>query len=216
MVAQAAVCFIFLSSVCAAEITPAGRKLAKKLSAMNVERLWQAEHYVNWETGKSISPKDTKDRTFSSHCSAFVAAFCTKNGIPILRPLKANESPKTAPNGLIHSEELLSNAQFDWLKDHGKMHNWTRVDDALSAQHRANRGELVVVTFKAVDKTKPGHIAIVMPWEKTDEEIKKAGSEIIQAGKANYDHTTLQEGFKHHAGAWPNGVRFYAHPLSKP
>lgn len=197
------------------DISPAGKKLAKELGAMDVKDLWIAKHYVDWETGKIIEPKDPAKHTFGSHCSAFVAAVCVKFNVDMLRPLKANETKEHAPPGLIHSEVFLANAQADWLKKDGKESGWEHVKTALEAQQLANAGKLVVVAFKAKEKSKPGHIAIVRPWKKTEAEIDKEGPEIIQAGATNYEHTSVREGFRHHEGAWPDGVRYYVHPLKK-
>src|SRR5438132_11735248 len=52
------------------EISTAGKRLAKALDAMDVERLWLAKHYVNWETGAALD-KPVVDGKSHTHCSAF-------------------------------------------------------------------------------------------------------------------------------------------------
>ena len=55
------------------EISTGGKRLAKALDAMDVERLWLAKHYVNWETGAALD-KPVVDGKSHTHCSAFAAA----------------------------------------------------------------------------------------------------------------------------------------------
>ncbi|MFX7052567.1 hypothetical protein ABTH91_21265, partial [Acinetobacter baumannii] len=66
----------------------------------NVVEKWLAGHHINWETGEPDNPNATKE--IKTHCSAFVAAACKQLNIYILRPPQ-------------HAQELLANAQFDWL-----------------------------------------------------------------------------------------------------
>jgi hypothetical protein len=180
------------------EISPTGMKLAKFLDDMNVEKLWLAKAYVNWETGAAID-KPVEDKKPHTHCSAFVAAACKRLDIYILRPPK-------------HGQYMLANAQYDWLAKEGEKEGWLPVKSAAEAQKLANQGDLVVAVFKEKDPTKHGHIAIVRPGTKSAKEIKEAGPQIIQAGLENYNSTSLKEGFKHHPSAFSEGqVRYYVH-----
>jgi hypothetical protein len=81
------------------------------------------------------------------------------------------------------------------------------------AQQLANGGSLVLVVFQNSDRHVPGHIAIVRPSDKSMHALEENGPEIIQAGNQNYARTNVRIGFQHHAGAWPDGVIYYAHNL---
>ncbi len=195
--------FIFAALPCRAEeITPAGKLLAKKLDAMDVEHHWLAKETVSWKTGEPLAKQTGKSAT---HCSAFVAAACMQLGVYILRPPE-------------HDTTLLANAQYDWLKksgkDHGKQYGWTLFRDGHRAQHFANRGYLIVAVYKESDPKRPGHIAIVRPSTKSDELIDAEGPQIIQAGAHNARSTSLKQGFIHHPDAWgKKEVRYYAHKV---
>src|SRR5262249_22231014 len=139
------------------EITPQGRKLAKFLDGMDVEHLWLPKQAVNWKTGTPLSAPTT-DGKAHTHCSAFVAAACMRLDVYILRPPE-------------HSTVLLANGQFDWLKAEGSKNGWKRVSTAINAQQYANKGFIVVATYKGETETKPGHIAIVRPSTKSNQKI---------------------------------------------
>jgi len=84
----------------------------------------------------------------------------------------------------------------------------------VDAQHYANRGYLVVATYRNHHDDKPGHIAIVRPSGKSAAAIHSEGPDITQAGATNYRVTTLQRGFAGHPAAWgKNEVRFYRHAV---
>jgi hypothetical protein len=124
-----------------------------------------------------------------------------KLGIYILRPTD-------------HSADLLANAQLDWLRGEGASQGWKPVSSPIEAQHLANQGYLVVAGYKSTDPTKSGHIAIVRPSTKSDRQIAVEGPQIIQAGKVNYNSTTVREGFKHHPLALrEGGIPYFAHAL---
>ncbi|MFO0966357.1 MAG: hypothetical protein U0793_12340 [Gemmataceae bacterium] len=182
------------------DIEAPGRKLAAFLDGMQVDKLWLSGRYVNWKTGEALS-KPVTDGKPHTHCSAFAAAACERLGIYILRPPE-------------HSETLLANAQFDWLAGEGHKHGWTPVKTAREAQALANKGMLVVATFKSPDPKKSGHIAIVRPSAKSAEAIAREGPQVIQAGLHNHISASLKTGFGSHPEAWSKGeVRYYAHAV---
>jgi hypothetical protein len=187
----------------AAEITPAGQRLATVLDSMHVEELWLAGHRVNWRTGKPEG-KPVTNGTSHTHCSAFAAAASEKLGTYLLRPPE-------------HSATLLANAQQDWLLTEGTNQGWYAVSSPLKAQELANAGQLVVVTYKSRNAETPGHIAIVRPCAKSEDKILSEGPQIIQAGAQNHASTSAKEGFKHHRGAFENHeLLYFAHPVSLP
>ncbi len=177
-----------------------GRRLGLFLDSLQVESRWPAGVHVDWETGLP----DGRVEHFEgkhTHCSAFVASAAKQLGVYILRPPE-------------HGQTLLANAQYDWLRDEGAAHGWRPLPDGYEAQRAANRGFLVVASYKNHSGDKPGHIAIVRPSGRTRAEILADGPQIIQAGGRNYNSTTLRQGFADHPAALEAGeVRYYAHDL---
>ncbi len=190
-----------LTAVSAGEITPDGEKLAATLDSMHVEQLWISGRQVNWRTGVPDGKVYTNANTHT-HCSAFAAAAAERLGVYLLHPPE-------------HSATLLANAQQDWLLTAGIKQGWYQVDSPLKAQELANEGQLVVVTFKNPKSDVPGHIAIVRPSDKSDQDILAEGPQIIQAGAQNFSSTTVKNGFKHHPGAFENNqVLYFSHVIS--
>jgi hypothetical protein len=115
-------------------------------------------------------------------------------------------------------QTLLANAQYDWLADEGRRRGWQRLGGDADAQDYANRGYLVVATYKNHHDEKPGHIAIVRPdAAKSASELRAEGPQITQAGGTNYRSTTLKQGFADHPAAWGlHEVRYYAHSVDAP
>ena len=180
-----------------------GHKLAVFLDHLQVESRWPAGVHVDWETGLP----DGKIEHFEgkhTHCSAFVASAAKQIGVYILRPPE-------------HAQTLLANAQFDWLSSDGAARGWAPVADGYQAQRAANRGFLVVATYKNHDAAKPGHIAIVRPTSRSRDDILAQGPEIIMAGVQNYQATTVKHGFANHPTAFADDeIRYYQHDVTWP
>jgi len=192
---------LFLSPFASgADHSPNGSRLADFLDHTGVEQRWPAGVHVAWETGIPDG-KPEKSAGKHTHCSAFVASIGKQLGIYILRPPE-------------HSQVLLANAQYEWLESEGAQQGWRSVPGAIEAQAAANRGELVVATYRNHHDDKPGHIAIVRPSNKTRQDIAAEGPQITQAGGTNFLSTSLARGFAGHPAAWGKGeVRFYAHAI---
>lgn len=193
----------FSHALHASQISTEGQRLRHYLDQTDVEHLWPAGVHVAWETGvPDGKPESTEGK--HTHCSAFVASVAKHLGIYILRPPE-------------HGQILLANAQFDWLAQQGGEKGWTSVSGGEAAQKAANRGMLVVATYRNHRDEKPGHIAIVRPSEKSDSAIDAEGPQITQAGGTNYASATLKRGFAGHSAAFTRGeVRYYAHPIDWP
>ena len=87
----------------------------------------------------------------------------------------------------------------------------------LEAQAFANRGFLVVATYRSHRDNKPGHIAIVLPGDKSAEEIDAEGPNVMQAATVNSASISLKAGFAGHPHAWAAPeVAFYAHAAKLP
>ena len=179
-------------------ITSNGRKLIQILDSSHVEELWLKGYRVDWETGQPLAvSKNPK----STHCSAFAASIAKKMGIYLLRPPE-------------HKSTLLANAQYDWIQtSSAEKEGWTKVNDGLTAQNEANKGNLVITIFKNPDETRPGHISIIRPAVKSIKLITKEGPQTTQAGGTNAFSIPLKHGFGNHPGAWPDGVIFYEHTI---
>lgn len=177
-----------------------GHRLAAFLDSLQVESCWPAGVHVDWQTGLP----DGKVEHFEgkhTHCSAFVASAAKQLGVYILRPPE-------------HGQVLLANAQYDWLAGEGQGSGWTPVTDGFTAQQAANRGYLVVATYKNHDDQRPGHIAIVRPTDRSRQSILDDGPEIIMAGVENYQSTTVKHGFANHPTAFADDeIRYYQHDL---
>jgi hypothetical protein len=197
MLKTLAVASILQLSVLVAGLPEAGQALASRYDAMDVEHHWLAGQHVAWRTGDPDSGKSDK-----SHCSAFVAATCERLGIYILRPPE-------------HGQVHLATAQADWLRQEGGRFGWKRVDSPATAQELANQGKVVVAAFGSQDPDKPGHIALVRPFEKPASLLDSEGPQVTQAGMENAASASLKEGFRHHRRAWVNStafqVEFYCH-----
>jgi len=188
---------------CCGSISSAGRRLEAVLDGMNVESLWLAHEHVNWETGEPDKDADYAGPGRSTHCSAFAAAVGKKLGVYLLRPPE-------------HGQILLANAQAEWFRaPGGKQKGWRELRTAHEAQSLANQGNLVVVVYESPDPHRPGHVAVVRPAHRLERLLEQNGPEITQAGQKNYLKTSTKVGFQAHPGAWPDGVRYYAHAIER-
>lgn len=186
---------------CCGPITPAGLKLRQLLDDSRVERLWLNHRHVNWETGEADKPASYVGPGRHTHCSAFAAAIGARLNIYMLRPPE-------------HGQSLLASAQTAWFSSSaGKNAGWYPVEGALQAQTRANQGSLVVITYASPHPKRPGHIAIVRPSLKSLPELLEQGPQITQAGLHNAADWFAAAGFAAHPGAWPDGVRYFAHDI---
>ena len=169
----------------------AGNQLKQFYINQRVDSLWIAGHHVNWETGAPDEPNATTDTT--THCSAFVASVCHQLGIYILRPPA-------------HETELLANAQYKWLfSKEAADSNWKQIKLNVleTAQRYADSGIVVVAVYKNPNPKWSGHIALVMPAEKTIDDVHNEGPVLIQAGRTNTNNITFRQAFRYHLTSWP-------------
>jgi len=181
-------------------VTPQAQQIFREIDAMGVESKWIAGEHVYWESGLPTGVPETSPGKHT-HCSAFVAAAAKKLGIYILRPPA-------------HGQKLLANAQNEWLAEEGPAHGWHKLADAREAQAAANRGMLVVASYRNHHDDRPGHIAIVRPGTKTAEQIAAEGPDVTQAGSTNAASISIKAGFAGHPAAWrDNEIAYYAHKV---
>jgi hypothetical protein len=172
-------------------LTAEGRKFAEVLDSMDVENRWKAGHHItDWRTGEA----DGKEGGPPTHCSLFAAAVCWKLRIPLLGP---------------PPQSYLSDRQQEWLLKEGKQKGWRQIEDPVEAQRLANRGTLVLASYRNPEPKRPGHIVVVRPAAVSAEDVKERGPRITQAGAKNYRETDVRTGFRHHPGAWKRGEILY-------
>lgn len=191
-----------LAEPCCGELNSEAMHLLDMLNDSRVEALWSSGRHIDWETGEPDKPAGYVGPETKTHCSAYVAAMAERLGIYVLRPPQ-------------HAQELLANAQTAWFGSaQGAQAGWYKVDTPRQAQILANAGKLVVVSYQATDPHRPGHIGIVRPdARRTLREIQKDGVWMTQAGETNYLRVSERTAFAHHSGAWPDGVRYFAHDV---
>ena len=183
------------------EISPAGKILANRLDAMEVNKHWlPGRQPLNWQTGDPDYSKPEASKRMT-HCSAFAAEACRRLGVYIIRPPE-------------HSCGFLANAQFEWLTEKGTHYGWSQVTSLIEVQDLANQGNLVVAVCRNPKPKGHGHIAIIRPSTKEDSQINTEGPNIIQAGAHNYTSTSLKQGFKYHPEELQeHKILFFSHPL---
>jgi hypothetical protein len=196
---------------------PGGARLTEFLDALPVTTRWIHRHRIVWQTGQQNAP-DFEGPMAHTHCSAFVAAVALMLDIYFLRPP-------------FHSQELLANAQADWLAGSGNFRGpialdskWRALgasgtDNALDASlSAAASGQLVVAIYKAAPVTdsegrshqRHGHVCIVRPPRQTSPP-RQEGPDVISVGDVNRPCTSMRTAFHAHPGAWPNEIQLYAH-----
>jgi hypothetical protein len=186
---------------CCGRITPAGQHLARVLDDMHVESFWLAHEHVDWRTGRPDQSADYDGPGKSTHCSAFAAAVGLKLGVYMLRPPE-------------HGQVLLASAQTQWFGGGAAQQaGWRSVDSMQTAQTLANQGKLVVICYANPNPRRPGHIVIVRPSLKSAAELAIEGPQVVQAASQNRSSYPAAYSFGAHPGAWPSGVRIFAHDV---
>jgi hypothetical protein len=189
---------------CCGPVTAEGARLGATIDAMHVEENWMPHVHIEWITGKQDRPDDYEGPDKATHCSAFAAAVGYKLGVYMLRP----------PD---HKLTFLASAQTAWFHtEDGKKAGWFPVPTMRQAQMLANTGSLVVIAYESPDPHRPGHIVVVRPSLKTETQLEADGPEIAQSGGHNKNDSVASQSFTSHPGAWPNGVKIYAHTVPAP
>jgi len=191
----------FADEPCCGPITPAGQRLATLLDSLDVEHKWLAHLHIDWETGEPDRTADYSGPGKATHCSAFAAAVGERLGVYMLRPPQ-------------HSQILLASAQTAWFATKaGADAGWRPITTMQEAQSLANQGQLVVISYESPIAKKPGHIVIVRPSLKSAQALAAEGPQVIQAATRNKASYPAAKSFAAHPGAWPGGVRVFAHSV---
>jgi hypothetical protein len=197
--------------------TPGGSRLKEFLDRLPIETQWLAGHHIVWQTGQQNRP-DNVGQDSHTHCSALAAAIALDLDIYILRPP-------------YHPQQLLSNAQMDWLAAAQAFPGPTAAEEAWrhlgssgadgvleQAVAEANVGKLVVAGYRQPDINDPvtgklhhksGHVVIVRPQE---EQLSAAdGPLVTMAGDHNFRAIHMRNAFESHPDAWPDRIQLYVH-----
>jgi hypothetical protein len=180
-------------------ISANGAALTAFLDSLQVTNYWIGGSSVNWLTGAPGGSGANKTIGTATHCSAFAAAAAEMLGIYLLRPPDA-------------SDVDLANHQADWFVTNTA--SWFPITGMTNAQHQANAGVLVMASYKSSSGS--GHIAILRASNRTDADVNGTGPEECQSGEYNFGDTNVSTGFNQHAGAFPNGIKYYGHSVSYP
>jgi len=184
---------------CCGPISANGALLAQLIDSMDVEHLWLADAFVDWRTGKKVHAEKSK----STHCSAFAAAVGDRTNVYILRPPE-------------HPTLYLASAQMHWFGSKaGQKAGWQPVNSQAEAQRLANNGSLVIIGYatESGDEDAHGHITVVRPAVKTNEQLANEGPQVAQAATHNRSSDAAANSFHSHPGAWPTKVQYYAHDV---
>lgn len=166
-----------------------------------------------------------RPRPNCTFCSSFVSAVVWRYGrkllgekIPFPHPFN-QDTERFGEHGQCAPRDFLSNYMLDWLGGSTvrfpkkwkykapEMSGWKRVERKGErsvmerAQRLANRGALVLASYKYLGKgkQKPGHIVVVRPAEKTVADVLAEGPTVINAGWKNANAVSLREAFKFHS-----------------
>lgn len=122
-----------------------------------------------------------------------------------------------SPRPPLYRQVRLSEAQlscFDSLA--GRNAGWYKVDTPEQAQALANQGKLVIVGFTGIQTQYEhliGHSAVVRRGERTEAQIQESGVLVTQAGGDNRRSASARFGFRHHPGAFPTVLQYFAHDI---
>jgi hypothetical protein len=192
-------------------ISESGLMLDQTLDDMDVENRWLSGKFVYWQTGITMpsAPPPVEGYEKDTHCSAFAAAVALRLGASLLSP---------------PPEKFLANRQAEWLE--ALPPGWRQVSGPIEAQHLANKGFMVVISYFNPNPPGPdgippsGHIQVVRAHEgRSHGELEAVGPQISQAGAVNFDCTTASEGFasgyalSYPSYPWPKNVKYYAFAL---
>lgn len=149
------------------------------------------------ETSPRYQPvMEPKSTTF---CNIFVWDATLLLGCEIPHWVGDDGSPVAVGKG----REQTANDMADWLQGHGGHYGWGPCGPA-TAQLLASRGNPAVAVWKNPGGT--GHVAVVRPGDLHPEK----GPCIAQAGKRNFRHGHVQDGF-----GTGRPVEYYVHLLQE-
>jgi len=220
------------------QTTKQGDEYTQFISKLNVEKYWEKGYYIDWESGQKIDEKAPFWAINNgTHCSGFVSSVCAILNIPILHPpfpsgsissLFAEGYGNEFPNLSADSDRHLATKQGRWLEENAQKtftknpatkdasSNWVEVN-SYQAQIFANQGFVVVAVYESRN-SKPGHIVLVVPFQKNRtvtsitggttqyESFEVNGPYEAQAGKLNSSYTTISIGFSKSGNA---PIRWY-------
>lgn len=159
---------------------------------LNVENSDRYQKKKNAETGKT-----------STYCNIYAYDMVTALGgyLPrvwwtssALKKIQAGEAVKPVYGKTVNEQN--ANMLTDWMVEFGKDFGWRMAADMTEAQDSANQGKIVillaaqkpVMTPEGVKKQRPGHVSVVMPEIRAEDNVRDAeGNVEVHEAKRDKD-----------------------------
>ena len=165
---------------------------------------------VNWldvETRVRYLPKSR-----TTYCNIYAYDFCYLSGHYLPRVWWTAEALAQFERGqeveASYAQtvtELNANALHDWLLHQGPRFGWRRTLSLDECQHRSNQGEVGIICAQHADRSRSGHITIILP-ETGDHKAARANGRVIRPlqSQAGRDNSAISAGTR----AWWQGNQF--------
>jgi hypothetical protein len=121
--------------------------------------------FLNVES--SVRYARTPETTF---CNVYAYDYCTLAGVYLPRVWWTGKAIDRMTAGeqvaAKYGEtvvEVNANLLYDWLREFGTQFGWRFVESADELQREANQGKVAVICARRSERSKPGHIAVVVP-----------------------------------------------------
>ena len=134
----------------------------------------------------------------TTFCNVYAYDYCTLAGVYLPRVwwtgkaldrIAAGEDVAVKYGDTV--AEVNANGLYDWLREFGAQFGWTSVETADELQRGANAGKIGVICARRSERSKPGHIAVVVPESQAPNVAQRAGPKVVlplqsQAGAKNF------------------------------
>jgi hypothetical protein len=106
----------------------------------------------------------------TTFCNVYAYDYCTLAGVYLPRVWWTGKALDRIAAGEVvpvkYGEtiaEVNANGLYEWLREFGPQFGWRAVDSADEIQRAANSGKVAVICARRVERSKPGHVAVVVP-----------------------------------------------------
>jgi hypothetical protein len=137
----------------------------------------------------------TPETTF---CNVYAYDYCTLAGVYLPRVWwtgKALDSFAAGADVAVKYGETVAevnaNSLYEWLREFGQQFGWRAVESADELQRGANAGKVAVICARRAERSKSGHIAVVVPESAPPCVAHREGTQVrlplqSQAGATNF------------------------------
>jgi hypothetical protein len=137
----------------------------------------------------------TAETTF---CNVYAYDYCTLAGVYLPRVWWTEKALDRFTSGgdapVKYGEtvaEVNANGLYDWLHEFGPQFGWRSVESADELQQAANADKIAVICARRQERSKPGHIAVVVPESQPPFVAQREGAQVLlplqsQAGAKNF------------------------------